>query len=212
MVSLSNRTSMALFSDPMDHYSHRVRIVMQEKGVTSEIIDSDSDNLSSEILEVSPYAELPVLVDRDVCLHDSLILMEYLDERFPHPPLLPVYPVSRAHIRLFIQRIEKDWCGIFDELNCENPTEAKAKKLRANLKSQILGMAQILKEKPYFMSDEFSLVDCCIAPILWRLPLIDIELPKDTKTKPVYEYMQRIFTKPCFINSLSELEREIRST
>ena len=94
MVSLSNRTSMALFSDPMDHYSHRVRIVMEEKGVTSEIIDSDANDLSNEILEVSPYAELPVLVDRDVCLHDSLILMEYLDERFPHPPLLPVYPVS----------------------------------------------------------------------------------------------------------------------
>src|SRR6056300_55488 len=154
MVSLSNRTSMALFSDPMDHYSHRVRIVMEEKGVTSEIIDSDANDLSAEILEVSPYAELPVLVDRDVCLYDSLILMEYLDERFPHPPLLPVYPVSRAHIRLFIKRIENDWCGIFDELISGNSTEAKAKKLRAELKSQILGMSQILKEKPYFMSDE----------------------------------------------------------
>jgi RNA polymerase-associated protein len=201
---------MALFSDPMDHYSHRVRIVMEEKGVTSEIIDSDTNNLSNEILEVSPYAELPVLVDRDVCLYDSLILMEYLDERFPHPPLLPVYPVSRAHIRLFIQRTEKDWCGIFDELISGTPTEAKAKKLRADLKSQILGMSLILKEKPYFMSDEFSLVDCCIAPILWRLPLIDIELQKDTKTKPIYAYMQRVFTKPCFINGLSELERDIR--
>ena len=183
---------------------------MEEKGVTSEIIDSDTNNLSNEILEVSPYAELPVLVDRDVCLYDSLILMEYLDERFPHPPLLPVYPVSRAHIRLFTQRIERDWCGIFDELISGTPTEAKAKKLRADLKSQILGMSLILKEKPYFMSDEFSLVDCCIAPILWRLPLIGIELQKDTKTKPIYAYMQRVFTKPCFVNSLSELERDIR--
>ena len=85
-------------------------------------------------------------------------------------------------------------------------------KLRTELKSQVLGMSQILKEKPYFMSDEFSLVDCCIAPILWRLPLINIDLQKDSKTKPVYEYMQRVFTKPCFINSLSELERDIRST
>ena len=100
MVSLSNRTSMALFSDPMDHYSHRVRIVMEEKGVTSEIIDSDMNDLSAEILEVSPYAELPVLVDRDVCLYDSLVLMEYLDERFPHPPLLPVYPVSLSLIHI----------------------------------------------------------------------------------------------------------------
>jgi len=215
MVSLSNRTSMALFSDPLDHYSHRVRIVMTEKGVTSEIIDMDSNNLTAEILEVSPYAEMPVLVDRDVCLYDSVILMEYLDERFPHPPLLPVYPVSRAHIRLFIERIERDWCGIFDDLidliEGKLPT-AKAKKARAELKSQILGMSQILKEKPYFMSDEFSLIDCCIAPILWRLPLIDIELKKDAKSKPIYAYMERVFTKKCFIDSLSELEREIRNT
>ena len=212
MVSLSNRTSMALFSDPLDHYSHRVRIVMSEKGVTSEIIDMDSNNLSAEILEVSPYAEMPVLVDRDVCLYDSVILMEYLDERFPHPPLLPVYPVSRAHIRLFIERIERDWCGIFDDLIEGKLPTAKAKKARAELKSQILGMSQILKEKPYFMSDEFSLIDCCIAPILWRLPLIDIELKKDAKSKPIYAYMERVFTKKCFIDSLSELEREIRNT
>ena len=210
MVSLSNRTSMALFSDPIDHYSHRVRIVMCEKGVTSEIINTDSNNLSDEILEVSPYAELPVLVDRDVCLYDSVILMEYLDERFPHPPLLPVYPVSRAQIRLFIQRIERDWCEIFDSL-IEGTTEAKSKKMKTQLKSQILGMSPILKEKNYFMSDEFSLIDCCIAPILWRLPLIDIELQKDAKTKPIYEYMQRVFTKPCFVDSLSELEKEIRN-
>lgn len=210
MVSLSNRTSMALFSDPLDHYSHRVRIVMCEKGVTSEIIDTDSNNLSSEILEVSPYAELPVLVDRDVCLYDSVILMEYLDERFPHPPLLPVYPVSRAHIRLFIQRIQRDWCDLFDSL-MDGVPEAKAKKMRTELKSQILSMSPILKEKEFFMSDEFSLVDCCIAPILWRLPLIGIELQKDAKTKPVYEYMQRVFTKPCFVNSLSELEKDIRN-
>ena len=210
MVSLSNRTSMALFSDPLDHYSHRVRIVMCEKGVTSEIIDTDSNNLSNEILEVSPYAELPVLVDRDVCLYDSVILMEYLDERFPHPPLLPVYPVSRAHIRLFIQRIQKDWCEIFDNL-IEGASGTKAKKMRTHLKSQILGMSPILKEKDYFMSDEFSLVDCCIAPILWRLPLIGVELQKDVKTKPIYEYMQRVFTKACFVDSLSELEKEIRN-
>ena len=212
MVSLSNRTSMALFSDPLDHYSHRVRIVMSEKGVSSEIIDTDSNNLSAEILEVSPYAEMPVLVDRDVCLYNSVILMEYLDERFPHPPLLPVYPVSRAHIRLFIERIERDWCGIFDDLIEGKLSAAKAKTARVELKSQILGMSQILKEKPYFMSDEFSLIDCCIAPILWRLPLINIELKKDAKSKPIYAYMERVFTKKCFIDSLSELERDIRNT
>ena len=211
MVSLSNRTSMALFSDPLDHYSHRVRIVMAEKGVTGEIIDSNLDSLSDELLEVSPYAELPVLVDRDVCLYDSVVLMEYLDERFPHPPLLPVYPVSRAEIRLFIQRIQKDWCEMFDNLVSAKLSDSELKKIRQEFKSQIIALSPILKEKPFFMSEDFSLVDCCIAPILWRLPLIGIELQKDTKTKPIYAYMQRIFTKPCFINSLSELERDIRS-
>lgn len=211
MVSLSNRTSMALFSDPLDHYSHRVRIVMAEKGVTGEIIDSNLDSLSDEVLEVSPYAELPVLVDRDVCLYDSVVLMEYLDERFPHPPLLPVYPVSRAEIRLFIQRIQKDWCEMFDNLVTAKLSDSELKKTRQEFKSQIIALSPILKEKPFFMSEDFSLVDCCIAPILWRLPLIGIELQKDTKTKPIYAYMQRIFTKPCFINSLSELERDIRS-
>ena len=211
MVSLSNRTSMALFSDPLDHYSHRVRIVMAEKGVSGEIIDSDLDSLSDELLEVSPYSELPVLVDRDVCLYDSVVLMEYLDERFPHPPLLPVYPVSRAEIRLFIQRIQKDWCEMFDNLVSAKLSDSELKKTRQEFKSQIIALSPILKEKPFFMSEDFSLVDCCIAPILWRLPLIGIELQKDTKTKPIYEYMQRIFTKSCFIKSLSELEREIRS-
>ena len=211
MVSLGNRTSMALFSDPLDHYSHRVRIVMAEKGVTGEIIDSDLDSLSDELLQVSPYAELPVLVDRDVCLYDSVVLMEYLDERFPHPPLLPVYPATRAEIRLFIQRIQKDWCEMFDNLVSAKLSDSELKKTRQEFKSQIIALSPILKEKPFFMSEDFSLVDCCIAPILWRLPLIGIELQKDTKTKPIYEYMQRIFTKSCFINSLSELEREIRS-
>jgi RNA polymerase-associated protein len=211
MASLSNRTSMALFSDPLDHYSHRVRIVMAEKDITSEIIETDLDNLSSELLEVSPYAELPVLVDRDVCLYDSIVLMEYLDERFPHPPLLPVYPVSRAQIRLFIQRVEKDWCETFDNLIKGDLNDSQTKKAKQEFKSQILALSPILKEKPFFMSEDFSLVDCVIAPILWRLPLIGIELQKDTKTKPIYEYMQRVFTKSCFIDSLSELERDIRS-
>ena len=211
MVSLSNRTSMALFSDPTDHYSHRVRIVMCEKDVSGEIIDTDLNNLPRDLLEVSPYEELPILVDRDVCLYDSIVLMEYLDERFPHPPLLPVYPVTRAQIRLFIKRVERDWCEKFDLLLKGDLSDSQSRKSKQEFKSQILSLSPILKEKQYFMSDDFSLVDCCIAPILWRLPLVGIELPKDTKTKPIYEYMQKVFTRPCFIESLSELERDIRS-
>ena len=211
MVSLNKRTSMALFSDPTDHYCQRVRIVLEEKGISSEIIDTDKNNINAEILEVSPYSTLPVLVDRDVCLYDSVTLMEYLDERFPHPPLLPVYPVARANIRLYIKRIANDWCSLFDSLVDEKLKPAEEKKLKMQLKSLIVATNPIFKEKPFFMNDEFSLVDCCISPILWRLPQVGIEIPNDAKNKPVNEYMKKVFTREAFINSLTELEREIRS-
>jgi len=211
MVSLNKRTSMALFSDPTDHYCQRVRIVLEEKGISSEIIDTDKNNINAEILEVSPYSTLPVLVDRDVCLYDSVTLMEYLDERFPHPPLLPVYPVARANIRLYIKRIANDWCSIFDKLVDKKPKKAEEKKLKMQLKSLIVSANPIFKEKPFFMNEEFSLVDCCIAPILWRLPQVGIEIPNDAKNKPVNEYMKKVFTRDAFIKSLTELEREIRS-
>jgi len=211
MVSLNKRTSMALFSDPTDHYCQRVRIVLEEKGISSEIIDMDKNNISAEILEVSPYSTLPVLVDRDVCLYDSVTLMEYLDERFPHPPLLPVYPVARANIRLYIKRIVEDWCSLFDRLVDENLKPAEEKKIRTKLKSLIVASNPIFKEKPFFMNEEFSLVDCCIAPILWRLPQVGIEIPNDVKNKHVNAYMKRVFTRVAFIDSLTELEREMRS-
>ena len=211
MVSLNKRTSMALFSDPTDHYCQRVRIVLEEKGISSEIIDTDKNNINAEILEVSPYSTLPVLVDRDVCLYDSVTLMEYLDERFPHPPLLPVYPVARANIRLYIKRIANDWCSLFDRLINEKLKPAEEKKLKKELKSLIVSANPIFKEKPFFMNEEFSLVDCCIAPLLWRLPQVDIEIPNDAKNKPVNQYMKKVFTRDAFIRSLTELEREMRS-
>ena len=211
MVSLNKRTSMALFSDPTDHYCQRVRIVLEEKGISSEIIDTDKNNINAEILEVSPYSTLPVLVDRDVCLYDSVTLMEYLDERFPHPPLLPVYPVARANIRLYIKRIANDWCTVFDRLVDEKLKDAEEKKLKKQLKALIVGANPIFKEKPFFMNEEFSLVDCCIAPILWRLPQVGIEIANDAKNKPINEYMKKVFTRDAFISSLTELEKEIRS-
>lgn len=211
MVSTNKRTSMTLFSDPVDHYCQRVRIVLEEKGISAEVVDISKNNLTEEILELSPYATLPVLVDRDVCLYDSVTLMEYLDERFPHPPLLPVYPVARANIRLYIKRIESDWCTLFDQIVDGDLKDAAKKKATKQLKSLITGTAPIFKEKSFFMNDEFSLVDCCIAPILWRLPLVDIEIPKDNKNRPINEYMKSVFTRKSFINSLTELEKEIRS-
>ena len=209
--SINKRTSMALFSDPKDHYCHRVRIVLDEKGILSEIIDSDNDKLSEDVLEVSPYGTLPVLVDRDVSLYDSVTLMEYLDERFPHPPLLPVYPGTRANMRLYIKRIEKEWCLLFDQLLYVGLKDKEKKKCKQKLKALIISTAPVFKEKPFFMNEDFSLVNCCIAPLLWRLPLVEIEIPKDVKNRPIHEYMKRVFTRPSFLRSLSEFEKEIRS-
>lgn len=210
-ISLNKRTSMALYSDPKDHYCHRVRIVLEEKGIKAEIIDSNYKKLTEEILEVSPYAQLPVLADRDVALYDSMTLMEYLDERFPHPPLLPVYPGTRANMRLYIKRIENDWCSLFDNLTGESVKDSEKKKLKQKFKSLVISTGPIFKEKPFFMNEDFSLVDCCIAPLLWRLPLAEIEIPKDKRCRPIHEYMKRVFTRPCFLESLSEYERDIRS-
>ena len=211
MVSVSKRTSMALFSDPKDHYSHRVRIVMEEKGIASDIIYTEVNELDDDLLALVPYRTLPVLVDRDVCLYDSVTLMEYLDERFPHPPLLPVYPVARAQIRLFIQRIERDWCVLFNSLFNKDLSAGEEKKAKQKLKSHFLSAIPIFKEKDFFMSDEFTIVDCCIAPILWRLPFVGINLEEQMKTRPLHQYMKRVFTRPAFIKSLSELERDMRS-
>lgn len=211
MVSLSNRTSMALFSDPMDHYSHRVRIVMQEKGVTSEIIDSDMNDLSSEILEVSPYAELPVLVDRDVCLYDSLVLMEYLDERFPHPPLLPVYPVARANCRELMLRIDREWCPLIDSIISGKLTKAKAKNAKEELIQELATISPIFKEFSFFMNEDFTLVDCYLAPIMWRLESMGINLPYNKQLKPLLDYQNKIFERPGFIDSLTTIEKDLRA-
>lgn len=201
---------MTLFSDPCSQYSHRVRIVLAEKGVTVDIEDIDSNNVTEEILEANPYGTLPTLVDRDLALYESKVVMEYLDERFPHPPLLPVYPVARAQSRLWIHRIEKDWCTLVDGI-LANPDGKKAEALRKEFQESLMSISDIFIEMPYFMSEEFTLVDCCLAPMLWRLPQFDIELPSTRQTKPLLDYIDRLFERPAFQESLTDLEREIRA-
>ena len=201
---------MILYSDRDDHYSQRVRIVLAEKDITAEIIESKAEETPDDIISISPYQKLPILVDRDLAIHDPSVMMEYLDERFPHPPLLPVYPVLRANIRLYIKRIELDWSSRFDLLVEGNLKAAKAKTVKKELKSLIVSSCALLKEKPFFMNDEFSLVDCCIAPILWRLPSVGIEIPNDAKHKPLNLYMKKVFTMPSFVESLTELEKDMR--
>jgi RNA polymerase-associated protein len=196
---------MTLFSDPSCPYCHRVRIVLAEKGISVDIVDVDANHLPEEVLEFSPYGTVPCLVDRDLRLYESRIIMEYLDERFPHPPLLPVDPVARANARLFMYRVERDWFGLMGIIAKGDP--AAAEKARKELRDSLIATAPVFGAKRFFMSDEISLVDCCIAPMMWRLPVLGIELP--AQAKEVQDYSKRIFKWPAFKASLTEAEHEM---
>jgi RNA polymerase-associated protein len=200
---------MTLFSDPRDHYSHRVRMVLAEKGVTVDIVDVDPNNKPEDLAEINPYNSLPTLLDRDLVLYEANVIMEYLDERFPHPPLLPVYPVQRALSRLWITRVEREWSSRLDVLMTGKGREAAITKARKELRESIVAVAPIFAEKPFFMNEEFTLVDCCVAPILWRLKVVDIQLP-ERSCRPLLKYMQSMFDRESFRLSLTEAEMEMQ--
>lgn len=199
---------MALFSGAGCHYSHRVRIVLAEKNVPVELIDVRDIDPPQELADINPYNSVPTLADRDLVLFESKIIMEYLDERFPHPPLLPVYPVARGESRQLLYRIERDWCPAVDTLLAGAAPKA-AEPLRQKLRDSLLGIAPIFAEKPFFMSEEFSLIDCCMAPILWRLRVLGVELPDTKQSKPLLNYMDRLFARASFKASLSARERDM---
>lgn len=200
------RSIMTLYSGPLDIYSHQVRIVLAEKGVTVDVLNVDANHPSEDLIELNPYNSLPTLVDRDLVLYKSRVIMEYLDERFPHPPLLPVYPVARAKCRLMIYRIERDWYSLLSKIESTNPKQADA--AREELKNGILAVMPIFANSPYFLSDDFTLVDCVLAPLLWRLPHFGIDLPKTAKA--ILKYKSRVFKREAFQASLTESERELR--
>jgi len=202
---------MLFYSDGYSQYSHRVRIVLAEKGVTVEIVDVDIYDKPEDLAVLNPYNSLPTLVDRDLVLYDANIMMEYLDERFPHPPLFPVYPVARAQSRLWIYRIDRDWAHLVEKLQAEDGTPQELDKARKELRESIISVSPIFAEKPYFMSDEFTIVDCCVLPILWRLPEIGIRLPETKATKPLLDYKARLLERESIQASFSEQEREMRT-
>lgn len=205
-ISANRRAVMTLFSTANDMYCHQVRMVLAEKGVTVDIIQVSTESLPEDVYEVNPYGSLPTLMDRDLALFKADIINEYLDERFPHPPLMPVYPVARANARLMMHRIEKDWYGLAEKILQDGPDAAIA---RRDLREGLLAMAPLFQEHPYFMSDEYSLIDCYLAALLWRLPLFGIELT-GVGSKLLQTYMTRIFERDGFQQSLTEAEREIR--
>ncbi len=207
MGVVAKRSSMIFYSGNDDHFSHRVRIVLAEKGVTVDIVDVNDEQPPQELAELNPYNSVPTLLDRDLVLYESKVMMEYLDERFPHPPLLPVYPVARAQSRLWMHRVEREWCPLVDTIRTGSKKEAD--KARKELRESLVGISPIFEDMPFFMSDEFTLVDCCLAPILWRLPELNIDLP-DKQVQPLIHYMTRVFERQSFQAALNEFEKEMR--
>lgn len=209
-VSANKRSIMTLYSGATDPYSHRVRIVLAEKNVTYDIVDAtNSTKAVEELASYNPYGSIPTLVDRDLVLYKSEIIMEYLDERFPHPPLMPVYPVAKGRSRLMIHRVNQDWYSLMDFiLNPDTNTKEKDK-ARKDLRESLISVVPVFVEMPFFLSEEFSLVDCCIAPLLWRLPLLGLKLP--AQAQAILEYAERMFQRESFQASLTDAERMMRS-
>ena len=204
MTLLANRRSaILLFSLPNCLESHRTRIVIKEKEISAEIHEVDLNNIPEEVKILSPYDEYPSLVDRELVLQNSRVIIEYLDERFPHPPLLPVDPISRAKFRLALNEIENNWYSKYAEAYND---EVLDEKFIMDIKNYFLEIAPLIKKK-FFMSDDFGLVDCSIAPLLWRLKSLDFDLAENNKV--IDDYSERLFEREAFQDSLTETEKEI---
>jgi len=196
---------MTLFTTSTCALSHCARLVMYEKGVTADIEYFNSSEPPEDLLELNPTGISPTLIERNLVLYDSRIIMEYLDERFPHPPLHQMDPVSRANSRMLIKRIDQDWYHLLDEiLNSGEKKSARAKKM---LKESLIAATPVFESQPYFMSDEYSLIDCTMAPLLWRLPSLGIDI--NSLSPAIAAYAERLFAREAFQLSLSEEEKDM---
>ncbi|MBD3634263.1 MAG: glutathione S-transferase N-terminal domain-containing protein [Methylophaga sp.] len=202
----NRRSMMTVYSDPACPFSHQMRIVIQEKEIDAELEELTPGEWPEEVAAANPYGFGPTLFDRDLVLFDSRVIIDYFDERFPHPPLMPVDPVARAKVRLMLHRIDKDWYSLWDALSGrERGKGAKARKI---IQEDLTVLSPLFENSKYFMSDEFSLLDCTLAPLLWRLPSLNIKLPDSARG--VENYARRIFERDSFQASLSDIERAMR--
>lgn len=207
MASPTNRKPiMTLYTGKTDPYSHRTRIVLFEKEVECQLIEVDVNKKPRDLADLNPYNQVPTIVDRDLVLYQSLIINEYLDERLPHPPLMPVDPVSRARARLMLYRFDHDWYSLLPTI--ESGDKKAAAKARTELRDGLTVISPIFKEQQYVLGEEFSLVDCALAPILWRLSAYEISMPR--QAKPILDYADRVFARKSFKLSLTEAEKEMR--
>ncbi|QBZ83768.1 Stringent starvation protein A [Hydrogenovibrio crunogenus] len=207
-LPITQRSVMTLFSDSKSPSSHRVRLMAQEKDIPLEIIEVDtSEGMPEDLLELNPYGTLPTLVDRDLVLYDPQVIVEYLDERFPHPPLLSVDPISKARSRQMLRQIEQEWYALVDIIT-QSDDEKAIKTARRDLQERLIQMIPVFEHQPYFMNEEYSLVDVSLAVLMWRLPYLGIELPKSAKA--VKDYSDKVLARAVFADSLSDDELDMR--
>lgn len=202
----ARRSVMTLYSGMNCPLSHRTRMALAEKNISVEVLFVDKDNLPEDLIDLNPYHTLPVLVDRDLVLYNDHIIMEYLDERYPHPPLMPVDPVSRARTRLMMYRIDRDLFSVVDDI--VSGDAGVADRARKVIRDGLTAIAPIFAKKPFFMSDEVTLMDCSLTSLLWRLPALGIELP--SQAAPVMKYAERMFARESFQGCLTNIERDIQ--
>lgn len=202
-IPLTKRSIMTLFSDPRSPNSHRVRLVAKEKDIPMDVIEVDPDNIPEDLVELNPYGTLPTLIDRDLILHDAQTIIEYLDERYPHPPLMSVDPISKARSRQQLKQIEAEWYPLA-EIIVRNENAKAVKEARRDLTERLIQMIPVFAHQDFFLSDDYSLVDASLAVLLWRLPSLGIDLPKSAKS--ITDYSNRLMEREMFNESLSDEE------
>lgn len=200
---------MVLYSGTTCPFSQRCRFVLFEKGMDFEIRDIDLYNKPEDIAVMNPYGQVPILVERDLILYESSIINEYIDERFPHPQLMPADPVMRARTRLFLYNFEKELFVHVSTLENRATPDPKAQdQARQNIRDRLAQLAPMLLKNKYMLGDEFSMLDVAVAPLLWRLDHYGIELPKNAA--PLQKYAERIFSRPAYIEALTPSEKVMR--
>jgi RNA polymerase-associated protein len=197
---------MTLYSGTTCPYSQRCRIVLFEKGMDFQVIDVDMTNKPEDLAVINPYNRVPVLVERDLVLYEANIINEYIDERFPHPQLMPADPVMRARARLFLHNFEDQLFDHIDDIESDDPKVAE--KARGIVRDNLTQIAPIFNKQEYMLGDEFSMLDVAIAPLLWRLGHYGIELPK--QAAPLLKYAERIFSRPAYIEAMTPSEKAMR--
>ncbi len=206
VLNQRSRTVLTLYSAADCLHCHRVRLVLAAKGVTYDLVPVDLNRPPEDLAEVNPYNSVPTLVDRDLVLYDTNVICEYLDERYPHPPLMPIDPLTRARVRLAIVRIENDWLTLADAMDQHTGKAADAAK--KSLRDALIQNVQAFKASKFFLSADMSLADCALAPLIWRLPSLGINLPPSAQV--INDYGERIFRNPGFTRSLMPEERALR--